>query len=79
MQKKFNLVLLASKMLFLGCIIDRLNYLVWKSAVSTRRKNYRLLTFLDNLLNTLKSEFERLEKVWHLIYEERCFKVKVHE
>ncbi len=79
MQKKFNLVLLASKMLLLGYIIDGLNCLVWKSAMNNKRKNYPLLTFLDNSLHNLKCEFERLEKTWLLIHEDGCFTIRVQD
>lgn len=68
-QKKLNLVILAVKMIFLGYIIDALNYLVWKSAVSKRRKSYRLLSFMDNAIGRFRDEFGRIETVFLLSCE----------
>lgn len=79
MQKKLNLVLLALKMVILGYVIDTINYLVCKAALSRKRKTYRLLMASDNILHVLRDEFERTEKIYLAVFESRKLKLTAND
>lgn len=72
MQKKLKLVLLALKMTVIGFIIDSLNYLMCKSALTNRTKHYRFLSYADNSLHELRFEFQRTELIYLAVFEPRA-------
>ena len=69
MQKKLKLVLLALKMTVIGYVIDSLNYLLCNSAMTTKTKHYRFLSYADNSLHCLRAEFQRTELIFLLNLE----------
>ncbi|MEE1320312.1 MAG: hypothetical protein UHM85_02100 [Acutalibacteraceae bacterium] len=71
MQKKLKLVLLALKMTVIGFVIDSLNYLLCKSAMTIKTKHYRFLSYADNLLHGLRAEFQRTELIYLAVFEPR--------